>query len=102
VDLTGFDALATSFDGVRRSRQDGLQRWQRNGRLVARQLDDAHVAVRADFDTRAVLLQQFPGTFSVPRRFEKHMMVVADLERGDPDAIADAVASAWRLQAEPG
>jgi hypothetical protein len=102
MDLAEFDALATSFEGVRRSRQGGRQRWQLDGRLVARELEDGRVAIRADFDTRAVLLQQFPTTFCVPRRFEKHMMVVADLDRGDPDALADAVASAWRLQSGPG
>jgi len=71
------------------------------GRLIARQLDGTRVVVRTPFDTRDVLLHQFPDTFSVPRRFEKHMMVVADLANGDEGAIADAVTSAWRLQTEP-
>jgi hypothetical protein len=33
--------------------------------VVARQLDDAHVVIRADFDYRGSLLRQFPETFSV-------------------------------------
>jgi len=34
----------------------------------------------------------------VPKRFAKHMMIVADLENGNDDAIEDAVISAWELQ----
>jgi hypothetical protein len=34
----------------------------------------------------------------VPDRFVRHMMVVADLEHGNPDAVEDAVISAWELQ----
>jgi len=69
---------------------------------VARQLDETRVVVRASFDTRDVFLRQFPDTFSVPPRFAKHMMVVADLRNGDPDAIEDAVVAAWTLQTATG
>jgi hypothetical protein len=34
----------------------------------------------------------------VPDRFAKHMMIVADLENGNADAIEDAVIGAWELQ----
>jgi hypothetical protein len=76
----------------------GLSEWRYHGRLVARQLDDEHLVVRADFDYRDSLLHQFPGTFSVPVRFAKHMMVVADLACGEPGAIEDALEAAWQLQ----
>lgn len=99
MDMPGFGRIAASADGVRQTTRNGLLSWRYHGRLVARQLDDAHVVIRADFDTRDVLVRQFPGTFSVTPRFAKHMMVVADLRRGDPDAIEDAVRAAWRLQA---
>ena len=79
-----------------------MLRWQCRGRLVARQLDDSHVVVRSPFDTRDALLRQFPATFSVPARFKMHMMVVADLANGDPDAIEDAVTAAVLLQTEDG
>src|SRR5262245_29352429 len=72
--------------------------WGHHGRLVARQLDDTHLVIRADFDYRDSILRQFPGTFSVPTRYIKHMMVVADLARGDAGAIEDALAAAWELQ----
>jgi hypothetical protein len=84
--------------GVRRSTPKGLAEWRYHGRLVVRQLDDAHVVIRADFDYRDSILRQFPRTFSVPAQYVKHMMVVADLGSGDADAIEDAIEAAWQLQ----
>jgi len=34
----------------------------------------------------------------VPKRFAKHMMIVADLGNGNPDGVEDAVIAAWELQ----
>jgi hypothetical protein len=48
------------------------------------------------------MLREFPGTFSVPTRYLKHMMVVADLAGGDPGAIEDALEAAWQLQRSAG
>jgi hypothetical protein len=90
------------MSGTRRKTVDGLARWQYHGRLVARQLDRTHVVIRADFDYRDELVRQFPETFTVPARYRKHMMVVADLAAGDPGAIEDALEAAWRLQREGG
>ena len=90
--------LAEALAGVRRSTADGLAQWRYHGRLVARQLDDANVVIRADFDYRDSLLRQFPETFSVPASYTKHMMIVADLANGDPGAIEDALEAAWQLQ----
>jgi len=90
--------LVAALDGVRESRREGLLDWRYHGRLVARQLDETHVVIRATFEFRDFLLHSFPGTFSVPARFAKHMMVVADLEHGNPDAVEDAVVAAWELQ----
>jgi hypothetical protein len=94
--------LAEALAGVRRSAPEGPVEWRYHGRLVARQLDDSHLVIRADFDYRDSLLRQFPETFSVPVRYTKHMMVVADLGRGDPGAIEDALEAAWRLQQSAG
>ena len=90
--------LAEALAGVRRSTSDGLAQWRYHGRLVARQLDDTHLVIRSDFDHRDSLMRQFPGTFSVPPRYRKHMMVVADLASGDAGAIEDALEAAWQLQ----
>ena len=96
--LADLSRLAAELEGVVERSRDGLLDWRYRGRLVARQLDDNHVVIRASFDFRDFLLQSFPETFSVPRRFAKHMMIVADLEQGNADAIDDAVIAAWELQ----
>jgi hypothetical protein len=94
--------VAGALPGVRQSSSDGLRQWRNHGRLVARQLDDSHLVIRADFDYRDSVLRQFPGTFSVPSRYAKHMMVVADLADGDRGAIEDALEAAWQLQRAAG
>ena len=96
--LADLSRLAAELDGVTERSRNGLLDWRYHGRLVARQLDDGHVVIRATFDSRDFLLESFPETFSVPERFAKHMMVVADIENGNADAIEDAVIGAWELQ----
>jgi hypothetical protein len=54
------------------------------------------------FDVRDGLLRRNPGVFSVPNRFVKHMMVVADLDGGDDGAVEDALEAAWNLQRDDG
>lgn len=90
--------LAAALDGVAERGRDGLLEWRFCGRLVARQLDKDHVVIRAPFEFRDFLLHSFPETFSAPGRFAKHMMVVADLEHGNAEAIEDALIGAWELQ----
>jgi hypothetical protein len=98
MDMDDVAHLARALTGVRRTAREGLAEWRYHGRLVARQLDDAHLVIRADFDFRDAMVRQFPGTFSVPARYTKHMMVVADLAGGDAGAIEDALEAAWWLQ----
>jgi hypothetical protein len=45
------------------------------------------------------LLSRYPATFHVPAKYERHMMVVADIESGNDGAIEDALMAAWALQA---
>ena len=85
------------LEGVAERRRGGLLDWRYHGRLVARQLDSGHIVIRASFETRDFLVHSFPDTFSVPTRFAKHMMVVADVA-GNTDAIEDAVIGAWEMQ----
>jgi hypothetical protein len=96
--LADVSRLAVQLDGVAERRRDGLLEWRYRARLVARQLDDSHIVIRASFGWRDFLLRSFPDTFSVPKRFAKHMMIVADLETGNADAIEDAIIGAWELQ----
>ena len=102
MDIGDVAIVAEALAGVRRSARDGLAGWRYHGRLVARQLDALHIVIRVDFDYRDSILRQFPGTFSVPARFIKHMMVVADLASGDAGAIEDAIEAAWELQRSAG
>jgi hypothetical protein len=98
VEIDEVARLAAAMAGVRRTAPDGLAEWRYHGRLVARQLDAVHLVIRADFEYRDLILRQFPGTFSVPARYIKHMMVVADLAGGDAGAVEDALEAAWQLQ----
>src|SRR5262249_10812271 len=96
--LADVSRLAGQLNGVAERRRDGLLAWRYQGRLVTRQLDDGHIVIRASFEFRDFLLHTFPETFSVQRRYRKHMMVVAALEHGDADAVEDAIIAAWELQ----
>jgi hypothetical protein len=96
--LDDLSRLAAQLDGVVERSREGLLDWRYHGRLVARQLDETHIVIRASFEFRDFLLRSFPETFSVTERFAKHMMVVADLEHGNADAIEDAVIGGWELQ----
>jgi hypothetical protein len=98
MQLADVSRVAAQLDGVAERRRSGLLDWRYHGRLVARQLDRRHIVIRASFDSREFLVQSFPGTFSVPVRFAKHMMIVADIENGNAEAIEDAVIGAWELQ----
>lgn len=105
MEMGDVSELAATLDGVRQTAAGELVQWRYHGRLIARQLDEAHIVIRADFDYRDAMLRQFPATFSVPSRFEKHMMVVADLTIADVGVLEDALAAAWELQqrsTEPG
>lgn len=94
--------LAEELAGVRGSTRGGLAQWRYHGRLVARQLDGEHLVIRADFGYRDEVLRLFPATFSVPARWARHMMMVADLAHGDAGAIEDALFAAWDLQRSAG
>ena len=48
--------VAGALAGVRLSGPEGRLEWRYHGRLVARQLDDAHLVIRADFDFRDHML----------------------------------------------
>ena len=102
MEMAEIARLAAGLAGVRQTAPGGLAQWRYQGRLVARQVDDTHLVIRADFDYRDSITRLFPETFSVPVRYRKHMMVVADLAGGDAGAIEDAVEAAWSLQRRAG
>jgi hypothetical protein len=99
VDIAAFTALVSQLDHVAVRSRGGALDCRYRGRLVARQIGPDHVVIRISFELREEMLRLFPDTFTVPPRYAKHMMVVADLG-GDAGAIEDAVVAAWRLQVE--
>lgn len=101
--LADVEKLLGELEGVRRTERPGhFPEWRYRGRLVARQLDSDHLVIRTDFDFRRSLMQSDTATFSVPNRYVKHMMVVADFVLGDANAIEDALDNAWQLQRSAG
>src|SRR5690349_24482757 len=91
------DLLAAHHD-VRRKGTADRPGWYVDDRLVARQLDADSVLVRADFDARERLLDDYPETFSVPPSTEGHQKVVVELDRADPAGVRRALAEAVELQ----
>ena len=57
MEMDDVGRLAEALAGVRRTAPRGLAEWRYHGSLVARQLDDAHLVIRADFDYRDSLLR---------------------------------------------
>lgn len=98
IDLERLAAHALGLAGVRERTTGGRRGWYLDGRLVARQEDEAFVVVRCDFARRERLLDVHPETFSVPPHFESHQKVMIDLVRGDERVALDAVTAAWELQ----
>lgn len=98
MDIEEVSRIALALDGVRQSSVKGRFRWSLSGRLVARQLDADSVVIRSGFAERERLLAEYPDTFSVPPRFEAHMMIVAWLPHADMDVVTIAIRSAWELQ----
>ena len=98
VEIADVERVAADLTGVTSRVESGLTVWRYHGRLVARQLDHTHVVIRSELDARPALLASAPQTFSVPLRFEKHMMVVADLEHADAAEVEHAFVAAWDLQ----
>ena len=86
------------LDGVAHARPGGHDRWTYHGRMVARLVDETHLAIRTGFAERDALCEAAPTTFSVPSRMVAHMTVIADLAGGDRAAIEGALDEAWLLQ----
>ena len=98
MDLEDVGRIAESFPGVKRKGTDSRPAWYVDDRLVVRWLDESSVVVRAGFDGRERLLADHADTFTLPPRFESHMMVVVELDRADPAAFERGISEAVELQ----
>jgi hypothetical protein len=65
--LADLSRLAAQLDGVAERRREGLLDWRYHGRLVARQLDDSHLVIRASFDLSRRRCARSAGSTAGPR-----------------------------------
>jgi hypothetical protein len=86
------------LDGVRLHDGPRGRRWAVRNRLVARQVDESTLLIRAGFEAREDLLDKYPGTFSLRPDLEAHMKVLADVSHGDVAAVCEALRAAWKMQ----
>jgi hypothetical protein len=98
MDLDDVGRLAEAHQGVKRKGTAERPKWYVEDRLVVRWLDPGAIVIRSAFAARERLVADHPDTFGVPPRFEAHMMVVVELDRSDPEAVARAIAEAVALQ----
>ena len=98
MQLEDVGRLALTHAGVKRKGTDARPAWYVDDRLVVRWLDPSSVVIRSGFAARERLLADHPDTFGVPPRFESHMMVVVELDRAEPEAVARAISEAVELQ----
>jgi hypothetical protein len=98
VELADVGRLALAHPGVKRKGTEARPAWDVDDRLVVRWLDPTSVVIRSGFSARERLLEDHRDTFGVPPRFESHMMVVVELDRADPEAVARAISEAVELQ----
>jgi hypothetical protein len=92
------DEYARSFPRCKRKGSEARPAWYVDDRLVARLEDPTIMVVRMDFTVRERMTAAFPETFGVPPRFEKHLKAQVALDRGNDDAIRDAIRLAWEMQ----
>jgi hypothetical protein len=86
------------LEGVHLLHESRGRRWSVGHRLVARQVGDASLLIRAGFESREELFRDHPDTFWMRPELEAHMKVLADVAQGDLSAICEALEAAWRLQ----
>lgn len=92
------EQFLAGLDGVRLHHDPRGRRWCVRNRLVARQVDESTLLIRAGFEPREDLLDNHPGTFSVRPELEAHMKVLADVRHGDIAAVCGALRAAWQMQ----
>jgi hypothetical protein len=94
VGLTFPDVEATTrYDGARVLKVRGAFM----AGLATRAVEPDALVVRAEFDARALLLEDAPETYYVTDYYEPYPVVLARLSRIDADALHDLLASSWRL-----
>ena len=99
VNFEAVRALKREFPDLVESTMYGSPALKLGARLVAclaihRSAEPGTLVVRTDFEQRAALLTDDPGTYYVTDHYAKHPVVLVRLARLRPDQIRDLVAAA--------
>jgi len=89
---------------LRRRVVDGLRppAFKVKGKLLARLWEDGDTLVlRVGFDAREILMQADPEIYFNTAHYDGYPTVLVRLSRIAPDALAEALDTAWRFSAPP-
>jgi hypothetical protein len=94
-------ALAREFPDLQESTMYGSPALKLGDRLVAcvaihRSAEPGSLVVRTDFEQRAALLADEPGTFYVTDHYARHPVVLVRMNRLQQDQLRDLIAAARR------
>jgi hypothetical protein len=93
-------ALALALPGVEEGTSYGTPAFKVKGKLLARLWEDGDTLVlKVGFDAREILMQADPGTYFNTPHYDGYPSVLVRLSRIAPDALAEALDTAWRFNA---
>lgn len=99
VSFEAVRAVGREFPDLKESTVYGAQALKLGQRLVAclaihRSAEPGSLVVRTDFEQRAALLADDPGTYYITDHYAKHPVVLVRLDRLHRDQMRDLLASA--------
>lgn len=102
IDFDGVRKLAAGLPGVEEGTAYGSPAVKVDGKLLAclaihKSAEPGSLAVRIDFDERAVLVEADPDTYYLTHHYENYPIVLVRLSRIQPDALRDLLGAAWRF-----
>ena len=93
-------ALALALPGVEEGTSYGTTAFKVKGKLLARLWEDGDTLVlKVGFDAREILMQADPETYFNTAHYDGYPSVLVRLSRIAPDALAEALDTAWRFSA---
>ncbi len=93
-------ALALALPGVEEGTSYGTPAFKVKGKLLARLWEDGDtLVIKVGFDAREILMQADPGTYFNTAHYDGYPSVLVRLSRIAPDALAEALDTAWRFNA---
>jgi hypothetical protein len=98
MNLDDVAAFAATLPGCKKKGTEARPAWYVDDRLVARAEDPTTLVIRAGFSARERWVNDYPDTFGVPPRMERHLKVQVVLDHGNDEAVREAIRAAWELQ----